>query len=188
MADEKNTTTASESEAARRRRRALCLLAAGAVLALSGSAIAETTPSAPVHASMQEQDACAARAKKAADKWMSDNYNDKLGSSDNFSGDTVESHMNAKLGECLVLIMGRVFYKFDYRAKYNPPHRIDQVIGILFDAIGGRTFGYFYWDNPTQVVAPLPKNCSVEGVTWPADKPCFGEDDWYAATRKYMVD
>jgi hypothetical protein len=188
MADEKNTTTASDSEASRKRRRAVCLLATVAVLALGESAIAETTPPAPVHASMQEQDACAARAKKAADKWMSDNYNDRLGSSDNFSGDTVESHMNAKLGECLVLIMGRVYYKVDYEVKYKPPYRIDSVIGILFDAIGGRTFGYFYWDNPTQVVAPLPKDCSVEGVTWPADKPCFGEDDWYAATRKYMVD
>ena len=163
MADEKNTTAASASEAPRKQRRALCLLAAVAVLALGGSAIAETTPSASVHASMQEQDACAARAKKAADKWMSDNYDDRLGSSDNFSGDTVESHMNAKLGECLVLITGRVFYKLDYRAKYNPPDRVHPVIGILFDAIGGRQFGYYYWDNPTL-------------------------DDWYAATRKYMVD
>jgi hypothetical protein len=188
MADEKNTTTASDSEASRKRRRAVCLLATVAVLALGESAIAETTPPAPVHASMQEQDACAARAKKAADKWMSDNYNDRLGSSDNFSGDTVESHMNAKLGECLVLIMGRVYYKLDYRVKYNPPDRIDPHIGILFDAIGGRQFGYYYWDNPTEQVAPYPKNCSVEGVIWSADKPCFVQDDWYAATRKYMVD
>jgi hypothetical protein len=84
--------------------------------------------------------------------------------------------------------MGRVYYNVDYIVKYKPPYRIDPLIGILFDAIGGRTFGYFYWDNPTQVVAPLPRVCSVEGVTWPADKPCFVQDDWYAATRKYMVD
>ena len=144
---------------------------------------APTISSAPVHASMQDQEECNTRARKAADKWIT-TYNESP--INRVYGSTIESHMNARLGECLVLIMGSITYNFDYELHYHPAYRIDPKIGILFDAIGGHGFGYYYWDNPNRVVAPPPQSCTVEGVDF-TNVPCGTQDDWYAATREYMT-
>jgi hypothetical protein len=134
------------------------------------------------HATLQQQKDCDKLARKAADKWIADNS-----VTDNVVyGQEIQSHMNARLGECLVMISGKFHY--DVFKYPNAPYRINPIFDVLFDAIGGHQFGYYYWDNPREVTAPPAEYCWVEGSAYTVIKPCGDEHEWYEVARKYMSD